>query len=269
MAREYSVWNPTVAALQFWTADLKAHVLSSTVKKVCNALFYSTSTYMLHQQSDEVLFGCFVTTLKATFESKLTLEDEVYDSGSENFNIPTPLSRTSKIHCVSSEEHASFDPDPVMPCSKGIRESHCRPVHRCLTFSSSEEDDDDTPMDETPSPNSTLPVQYHTDTFQQSPSKCTLNMYVTIEGEEEDMEEDFQTLSLNDEHWDMEETPDRPLCIHDHPLPYGLCPYPCPYVNYQTSSYYDTLDLSDISEFEDIMTTSNSEDIPPLEDIGH
>ena len=30
MAREYSVWNVAVAALQFWTADLKAHVLSTT-----------------------------------------------------------------------------------------------------------------------------------------------------------------------------------------------------------------------------------------------
>ena len=52
-------------------------------------------------------------------------------------------------------------------------------------------------MDETPSPNSTLPVQYHTDTFQQSPSKCTLHTYVTMEVEE-DMEEDFQTVSLDD-----------------------------------------------------------------------
>ena len=31
MAREYSIWNATVAALQFWTADLKAYVLSSAI----------------------------------------------------------------------------------------------------------------------------------------------------------------------------------------------------------------------------------------------
>ena len=123
MAREYSVWNTIVAAWQFWTADLKAHILSSTIEQVYSAFFYSPSTYMLCQQSDEVLFGHFVTTLNATFESKLTLEDEGYGSGSENFYIPTPLRRTSKIHHVSSEEHASFDPDPVMPCSRGIRES--------------------------------------------------------------------------------------------------------------------------------------------------
>ena len=124
-------------------------------------------------------------------------------------------------------------------------------------------------MDKTPSPNSTLPVQYHTDTFQQSPSKSTLHTYVTLEAEEEDMEEDFPTVPLHDEHWDMEEIPERTLCIHEHSLPHGLCPYPCPYANYQTSSYYDSLELCDISEFEDIMTTSSNEDIPPLKDIGY
>ena len=80
-------------------------------------------------------------------------------------------------------------------------------MHRCLNFSSSEEDDDYAQMDETPSPNSAPSVQYHTDTFQQSPSKCTLNTYVTLEAEEENMEEDFQTVPLNYEHWGMEEIP--------------------------------------------------------------
>ena len=89
MAREYSVWNAAVAALQFWTVDLKAHILSSTIDQVFNAFFYSTSTHMLHQQSDEILFGHFMTTLNAMFESKLALEDKGYKSGSENFNIPT------------------------------------------------------------------------------------------------------------------------------------------------------------------------------------
>ena len=84
---------------------------------------------------------------------------------------PHHLEEPPKIHHVSSVEHASFDPDPVTPCSTGTRESPCRPVCRCLTFSSSEEDDDDTTMDKTPSPNSTPPVQYHIDTFQQSPFK--------------------------------------------------------------------------------------------------
>ena len=154
MAREYSVWNATLVALHFWTADLKVQVLSSTVEQVYNAFFYSTSTHLQFQQSDEILFGCFMTTLNAAFESKLALEDEGYESGSENFNIPTTLRRTSKIHHISCVKNASFDPDPVKPCSTGTRQSHCRPVCRCLTNSCSE-DDDDTPINDTPSPDST------------------------------------------------------------------------------------------------------------------
>ena len=49
MAREYFIWNAAVAALRFWTADLKAQLLSSTIEQVYNAFFHSTSTYMQHQ----------------------------------------------------------------------------------------------------------------------------------------------------------------------------------------------------------------------------
>ena len=67
MAREYLIWNAAVAALQFWTADLKAHVLSIAIEQVYNGFFYTASTHILCQQSEEVLFGCFVTMLNATF----------------------------------------------------------------------------------------------------------------------------------------------------------------------------------------------------------
>ena len=268
MAREYSVWNAAVAALQFWTADLEAHMLSSSIEQVYNAFFSSTSTHLLCKQSDEILFGHFVTTLNAAFESKLALEGEGHETGSENFNIPTPFRRASKIHHISSVENAFFDPDLVTPHSTGTSQSHHRPVHQCLTYSSSE-DDDDTPTDETPSPESTPQVQHYIDAFQWPPSKCTLHAYITLEAEEEEEEKDFQTVPLDDEHWDMEEITDRHLCIHEHSLPHGLCQYPCPYSNDQVSSYYDTLDLSDISRFEDLMTTSSNEDIPALEDVGY
>ena len=37
-----------------------------------------------------------------------------------------------------------------------------------------------------------------------------------------------------------------------------------------STSYHNTLDLSDISEFEDLMTTSSDEDVPGLDDeIGY
>ena len=69
-----------------------------------------------------------MTILNAAFESTLALEDEGYESGSKNFNIPTLLRRTSKIHHVSSVKNASFDPDPVTQCSTGTRQPHHRPV---------------------------------------------------------------------------------------------------------------------------------------------
>ena len=31
-AREYLIWNATVAALQIWTADLKPHILSDAIE---------------------------------------------------------------------------------------------------------------------------------------------------------------------------------------------------------------------------------------------
>ena len=39
-------------------------------------------------------------------------------------------------------------------------------------------------------------------------------MFLFIWEKEEDEEEDFQTISLEDEHWTTEEIPNRPLCIH-------------------------------------------------------
>ena len=68
MAREYLIWNVAVASLQFWTADLNPITLSITTEEVYSAFLYSTSTYTLHQQPDEILFGYFVTTLNAAFE---------------------------------------------------------------------------------------------------------------------------------------------------------------------------------------------------------
>ena len=76
-------------------------------------------------------------------------------------------------------------------------------------------------------------------------------------------------VPLDDDHWTTKEIPDRTLCVHEHALPHRLCPYPCPYANYQVPSYIDSLDLSDIFDFEDIMIMSSDEDIPALEDIPY
>ena len=236
MAREYSIWNAAVAALNFWTADLEAHTLSSTTEEVYRTFFYMPSAYTLHQISDEILFGCFVTMLNA-FEQKLALEDEGYESGSENCNILTQLRRTSKIHHISSIENTSFDPVPVTPHS--TRQPCLRPVCRRLMYSPS--DDDDTSEDDISSPHSTPQVQYPTPDTRSSTSKHTPATFEHLE-DEADEEEDFQTVLLDDEHWTTEEIPDRPLCIHEHSLPHGLCPYLCPYVDYQTPPYFKTMD---------------------------
>ena len=106
------------------------------------------------------------------------------------------------------------------------------------------------------------------DFSQQPHSKYIPTTHDDLDDNKE--EEDFQKASLEDDHWTTKEIPDRHLCMHEHSLPHSLCPYPCPYMNYTSTSYPNTLDLSDISEFDDLMTTSSDEDSPGLDDeIGY
>ena len=67
-AREYSMWNAEVAALQFWMADLDPLTLSNTTEWVYTAFFCSNSTQHLRNISEEILFSCFMTTLNDTFK---------------------------------------------------------------------------------------------------------------------------------------------------------------------------------------------------------
>ena len=46
-------------------------------------------------------------------------------------------------------------------------------------------------------------------------------------------------------------------------------PIPMPIFGLHIFINYNTLDLSDISEFEDLMTTSSDEDIPALDNVGY
>ena len=239
LAREYSIWNATVAALQFWTADLEAHILSSTIEQVYNAFFYTTSMHLLCQQPEEVLFGCFTTTLNAAFERKLTLEDEGYESGSENFNILTPLRWTFRIHHVSSDDNISFDPST--PCTTATTQPCHKPVHCWLSFSSS--DHEESSAVDIPSNYSTLPPQNPMGFAQQPLSK---SIYTRCDDLEEDEEENFQTITPDNNHWTTDQIQDRHLCIHKHSLPHSLCPYPCPHKDYTPASYQDSLDVSDI-----------------------
>ena len=133
-------------------------------------------------------------------------------------------------------KHASFNPVPTTPHS--TPQTPPRPVCRCLSFSSA---DNYTP-DNTP---------------------------VCSDSSDEEEEEDFQMVPLDDEHWTSEETPERTFCIHKHGLLHGLCQYPCPYKNYNTLSYMDSLDLSDISDYEDYMITSSDEEILGMEEVPY
>ena len=68
MVREYSIWNAAIASLQFWTVDLNPVTLGSATEEVYSAFFYSSSSHTLHQQSNKILFGCFMITLNAAFD---------------------------------------------------------------------------------------------------------------------------------------------------------------------------------------------------------
>ena len=117
MAREYSIWNATIASLQFWTEDLDPVTLGRATECVYTTFFYSPMSHTLHQQSDETLFGHFVRALNAAFDQQLLLSDEGYESGSDPIDLPTPLRKTPCIHQISSMEHTSFNPILTTTCS--------------------------------------------------------------------------------------------------------------------------------------------------------
>ena len=73
---------------------------------------------------------------------------------------------------------------------------------------------------------------------QQPHSQCILTIHGDL-GEDNEEEEDFQTVSLDDDHWTAEEIPDRHLCIHKYSVPHSLCPYPCPYMAYTSTLHQD------------------------------
>ena len=242
MVREYSMWNTTIASLQFWTADLDPITLGRATEEVYSTFFYSTSTHTLHQQSDKILFDCLMIALNAAFDQPLSLADEDYESGSDTINLPTSIRKMPGIHHVSSIEHASFDPEPLTPWNT----SQTPPWLVCRWLSLSSRDDDNTLGDTPPTPRAT---------------PASTPEYLEDEEEEEEEEEDFKMVPLDNDHWTTEEITDRTLCIHEHALPHGLCPYPYPYI--------DSLDLSDISDSNGIMIMSSNDDIPALEDMPY
>ena len=243
MAQEYSIWNAATASLQFWTEDLDPFTLGIATEHFYTTCFWTSISHTLHQQSEETLFGCFVIALNAAFTQQLSLADKGYKSGFDTIDLPTPLQKTPHIHHISSMEHASFNPVSTTPhrtviiTPSGMPQTTPRPVHRCLSFSS---DTDHTP---------------------DSTSACS--------DSSDEEEEDFQIVLLDDEHWTSEEAPERTFCIHEHGLPHNLCKYPCPYGSIDTVSYMDSLDLSDILDYDDYMVTSSDEELLGMEEVPY
>ena len=93
-------------------------------------------------------------------------------------------------------------------------------------------------------------------------------LYMAVQTPATALFEDFQTVALDNDHWITDPVPDRHLCVHEHLQPHSLCCYPCPYSSDSAlTSYHDMLDLSNISDFKDVMTTSSDNDIPALDDV--
>ena len=259
MACKYAIWNATITSLQFWAEDLDPITLSIASECIYTTFFWTPTSHTLCQLSEDVLFGHFVIALNAAFTQQLSLADEGYKSGSDTVDLPTPLRKTPCIHHMSSMEHASFNPAhttphstvTITPCSSP--QTPTRPVHcHHLSFNSdSDQDPDSTPVysdssDDDQDPDST-PV------YSDSP----------------DEEEDFPTVPLDDEHWTSDIVPERTFCIHKNGLPNNVCQHPCPYGSNDTVSYMDSLDLSDILDYEDYMVTSSDEELPGMEEVPY
>ena len=235
MAREYSIWNAAIASLQFLAEDLEPVTRGEASEHVYYHFCWTPISHTLWQLPEETLFGRFVLALNAAFTQQLSLEDEGYESGS-NEDVPTPLCKMPHIHPVSSLEHASFNPIHSTPC----RLVTCNPTH-------------------SPARSVQCHLSFNDDSMDTSTSSSTTSP------ESSDMEEDFQTVPLDNEFWSTEMVPEHTLCIHENGLPNIICSYPCPYGHNGTASYIDSLDLSDISDLEDhFLTTSDKEDLSAL-----
>ena len=239
MACEYAIWNAAIASLQFWAEDLDPVTLGIASECIYTTFIWTPTSHMLHQLSEDVLFGCFVIALNAAFTQQLSLADEGYESGSDTNDLPMPLQKTPLILPISSMDHASFNPVSTTPCSTVTTTHHStvtttpystvtttpcsmpqtpdRPVHQCLSFSS---DTDHTP-DSTPACSNSSDVE----------------------------EEDFPMVPLDEEHCTLKTVPERTYGSND------------------TVSYMDSLDLNDILDYEDYMVTSRDAELLGMEEV--
>ena len=278
-AGEYSVWNAAVTPLQFWMEDLEPHVFSNAIEWVCTAFFCSNSAQQLRNISEEVLFSCFVTTLNNTFEWELAQGDEGYESGSESLNIPTPQWRAPGLYQDSTRENLSFNPATPLttihphPAHSPQRLSSHNLVHQHLTFGSSDEENPS--PDSSPSHGQAEQSHLYSNTWFTTTHLYQAQMTPSRILPLKKKKKDFPTAPLDADVWLGDPVPVRYLWIHKESQPHYQCPYPSPYSLDPLHSapedaqapYYEMMDLSDILNFQDVMTATSDEDIPDLDDI--
>ena len=258
LACKYAIWNAAITSLQFWAEDLDPITLGIALECIYTTFFWTPTSHTPPQLSEDVLFGHFVIALNAAFTQQLSLVDEGYESGSDTVDLPSPLRKTPHIHHVSSMEHATFNSAHTTPHSKVTITPHSspqtptRPVHHCLSFNSNSDQDPDS-----------TPVYSDSSDDDQDPDSSP------VYSDSPDEEEDFPTVPLDDEHWTSDIVPERPFCIHENGLPNNMCQHPCPYGSNDTVSYMDSLDLSDILDYEDYMVTSSDEELPGMEEVPY
>ena len=88
------------------------------------------------------------------------------------------------------------------------------------------------------------------------------------EEEDDDLEEHFPTVSIDDNFWMEDPVPERHLCIPED-TQHDLCPFPCPYNLNQLHLIQEDvqyIDLNDIFDFQDVMV-STDDDMHSLDDI--
>ena len=193
------------------------------------------------------------------------MADEGYEIGSDSMDLPTPLMTTPHILHVSSLDHTSFNPThttprrPVTTTPSRLLHTPTSPVCHHLSFDS----DSDHKLD-------TTPMQVDNSDGDQDAVPESSDKKGSSAPESSDEEEDFPIVPIDDEHWTTEMVLERTFCIHENGLCNNVCHYPCPFGDNNTASYMDSLDLSDISDYEDYMlTTSDDEVLPGLEEVPY
>ena len=92
----------------------------------------------------------------------------------------------------------------------------------------------------------------------------------SIAEDDNDTEEYFPTVSLDDNFWMEEPIAERHLCIHENSQ-HDLCPYPCPYnlnlLHLTPEDAPQYIDLDEIFEFPAVVVSASDDDISSLKDI--